>query len=55
MTVTLTPSIIGENFDYADVTGFLHRSCSNYGGDHTEWIDNLVATVETSSKMQKNT
>ena len=53
VTVTLTPSIIGENFDYADVTGFLHWSCSSYGGDHTEWIDNLVATVETSSEDAK--
>ena len=41
------------DFDYADVTGFLHWSCSNYGGDHTEWIDNLVATVETSSEDAK--
>ena len=45
VTVTLTPSVIGENFDYTDITGFLHWSCSGYSGDHVERIDNIVATV----------
>ena len=44
-TVTLTPSVVGEEFNYKNVTNFMHWSCSGYGGDHTEWIDNIVANV----------
>ena len=40
-TVTATPTVIGENFDYTDITGFQHWSCANYGGSHTQWIDNV--------------
>ena len=40
-TVTATPTIIGDNFDYTDITGFQHWSCANYGGSHTQWIDNV--------------
>ena len=44
-TVTLTPSVVGEEFNYKNVTNFMHWSCSGYGGDHTEWIDNIVVNV----------
>ena len=45
-TVTLTPSVVGEEFNYKNVTNFMHWSCTGYGGDHTEWMDNVRVTVE---------
>ena len=45
-TVTATPTIIGDNFDYTDITGFQHWSCANYGGSHTQWIDNVRVNLD---------
>ncbi len=45
-TVTATPTAIGENFDYTDITGFQHWSCANYPGSHTQWIDNVRVNLD---------
>ena len=52
-TVTLTPSVVGEEFNYKNVTNFMHWSCTGYGGDHTEWMDNVRVTVEVAGEEPK--
>ena len=47
VTITTTPTAVGENFDITNVTGFYFWGCSNYSGDHEQWLDNVVANVET--------
>ena len=53
-TVTLTPSFVGEEFNYKNVTNFMHWSCTGYPGDHTEWMDNVVVTIATSESAGKD-
>ena len=53
-TVTLTPSVVGEEFNYKNVTNFMHWSCTGYPGDHTEWMDNVVVTIATSESAGKD-
>ena len=44
-TITTTPVSIGANFDITNVTGFMFWGCTDYGGDHEQWIDKIVAKV----------
>ena len=46
--ITTTPVSIGENFDITNVSGFMFWGCTEYGGDHEQWLDNIVATIATS-------
>ena len=44
-TITTTPVSTGENFDITNVTGFYFWGCTAYGGDHVQWLDNVVADI----------
>ena len=53
-TITTTPVSIGENFDITNVTGFMFWGCTEYGGDHEQWLDNIVATIATSDPSDED-
>ena len=48
-TITTTPVSTGENFDITNVTGFYFWGCTAYGGDHVQWLDNVVASIAVQS------